>query len=154
MWLEACILKSVLLESIPNGKGCPICTSWGNSVWTPTYTVEMWSKRSARILRLDSLPVPVPWTSTAWGAPLSAVTQPTLLKLCFCFFTYRESHWDQTHPLPHGIKINNMKTTFLVPDEHAPSLFTLMLPLPSHLSWSLIMSCLVVFDFWVLNKLV
>ena len=103
--------------------------------------------KSTRILTLDQLPAPVPWTAyrlrlTPVGRHTITSTKPLLL-----FYSPTERVSDQTRHLLRGIEIRNMRTTFLVPDEHAPSLFTLMLPLPSHLSWSLIMSCLVVFDF-------
>ena len=103
--------------------------------------------KSTRILTLDQLPAPVPWT--AYRLRLTPVSCHTInsTKRLLLFYSPTERASDQTCHLLRGIKINNMKTTFLVPDEHAPSLFTLMLPLPSHLSWLPIISCLVVFDF-------
>ena len=126
----------------------------GDSTWTPTYITEMWSSEVHQDSHIGSATSSCTLDSLQ---PEAHPCQPSHNQLYSTsgsvLFTYRKSHWDQTRHLLRGIKINNMKTTFLVPDECDPSLFTLILPLPSHLSWSLIMSCLVVFDFWVLNKL-
>ena len=54
-----------------------------NSTWTSHTLQKCGVLRSTRILTLDQLPAPVPWTSTAWGSPLSAVTESTLLNLWF-----------------------------------------------------------------------
>lgn len=59
--------------------------------------------------------------------PVSRLTQSTLLNLCFCFIHLQKESRPDTSSSAWN-QINNMKTTFLVPDEHAPPLFTLMLP--------------------------
>ena len=56
-----------------------------------------------------SYQLPVPWTASCPRLPLSDITQLTLLNLWFSFI-HLQSLWDRTHPLPHGIKINNTKT--------------------------------------------
>ena len=122
-----------ILGEIPHG---PSPTSQDVEQWGPP---GFWHWISYQLL--------YPGQPTARGSPLSAITELTLLNLWFSFI-HPQSQWDQTSPLPHGIKINNTMTTFLVPDQHDPSLFTLTLPFPSHLSWSQVTSALLVFDFW------
>ena len=98
--------------------------------------------RPTRILTLDLLPTSVPWTGyfcTLDGLmPEAHPCQLSHRRLNYTFgpisFTCRSSPWEETLPRLHGVNANNTKTTFLVPDQHAPSLFTLTVPLPSHLS--------------------
>ena len=116
----------------------------GNIPHGPAYhrDVEYWGPPG--ICPLDQLPAPVAWTSYCRCSPLSAITLSALLNFGPVLFTYRNGHWGQTHLL-HGIKITKRRWLSWLPwsfSPHSP------LPFPSHLSWSLIMSCLVVFDFW------
>lgn len=139
-----------LLEWIPSGKGHPIWTSLGKFYMDPHIT-EMWSigahRESAHWISYQLLWLGHP---IAWGSPLSAHTLLALLNFGPVLFTYRKSPRDQTGPFLHRIKVSNTKTIFLVPHQHHPSLFMLILPFPSHLSWLVTNheTGLVVFDFW------
>lgn len=103
--------------------------------------------RSTRFLTLDQLPAPVPWTS--YCLRLTPASRHTLncTKPWVLFYSPTESHWYQTHL--HGIKINNTDwDTF--PGSSLTWSFSLHMHtvFPSHPSWSLMASYLVVFDFW------
>lgn len=104
--------------------------------------------RSTGILTLDHLPTPVPWTASSLRfTPVSChtinSTKPLLL-----FYSPTETVSETRHML---ICMKSRSTTqkqlswFLINMILLSSHATL--PFPSHPSWSLITSCLVVFDF-------
>ena len=142
-----CILKSIVLESIPNGKVCPVCTSWWNSTWTLTYITETWSRRSTRILSTGSpTSSRIPGINCMRLTPVNCHTV-TSTKPLILFLLQRESlrpdmcssPWNQDQQHEDDFPGSWLPWPFSL-HSHPPS--------PSHLSWSLITSCVVVLDFW------
>ena len=109
-----------LLEWIPSGKGHPIWTSLGKFYMDPHIT-EMWSigahRESAHWISYQLLWLGHP---IAWGSPLSAHTLLALLNFGPVLFTYRKSHWGQTHLLLHGIKITKRRRLSWLPWSFSP----------------------------------
>ena len=59
-----CILKSLILESMNSGKCYPVCTSWRKFHRDAHTSQSSGVLRSTRILTLDQLPAPGPWTAS------------------------------------------------------------------------------------------
>ena len=78
----------------------------------PTTSLRCGVLRSTRILTLDHLPAPIPWTAYCLRlTPVSCHTVDSTKPLVLCY-----SPTERTCPRLNGIKINKRKMTFLVSD--------------------------------------
>ena len=77
-------MKSLLIESIPNGKSPTLCTSWGQ-FHRETAVIELCSVEVQERDTGSATSSLYSGQLTAWGSPLWAVLQSTLLNLWFSF---------------------------------------------------------------------
>ena len=120
---------------------------WGNSTWTAHIT-EMWSMRSTRILSIGS---PISSCTLIMNCmkltPVNCHTVTSTKPLVLFVHLQRESlrpdmcssPWNQDQQHEHDLPGSWLSWSFSL---HSHT------PFPSHLSWSLITSCVVVFDLW------